>query len=197
MPWRLESGIVAARIIYSLATIFLCWLLMQAVHEAGHVLGASLTGGRVTNVVLHPLAISRTDVSPNPQPRVEVWAGPIVGVVLPLAMWLVARHWWKPVAPWLRFFAGFCLIANGCYLGYGVVEPIGDAEELRRLGVPAWMLGLFAAATIPLGLRLWHGLGPEFGWGPQGQPVTWRRAGIASAALIIVVVLEWCFIKMQ
>lgn len=184
---------MAAKIIYSLATIFLCWLLMQAVHEAGHVLGASLTDGRVTNVVLHPLAISRTDVSPNPPPRVEVWAGPIVGVVLPVAMWLIARHCSKLVAPWLRFFAGFCLIANGCYLGYGVVEPIGDAEELRRLGVPAWMLGLFAAATIPLGLRLWHGLGPKFGWGPQGQPVTWCRVVIVSAVLIGVVMLELRF----
>jgi len=39
----------------------LCWLLMMAVHEGGHFLCALLTNGRVTAVVLHPLAISRTD----------------------------------------------------------------------------------------------------------------------------------------
>ena len=53
------------------------WLGMQAVHELGHVLGAILTGGRVTTVVLHPLTISRTDVFPNPHPLIEVWAGAI------------------------------------------------------------------------------------------------------------------------
>ena len=40
-----------------------CWLAMQVVHEAGHVLGAALSQGRVERVVLHPLAISRTDLT--------------------------------------------------------------------------------------------------------------------------------------
>ena len=38
----------------------LAWLVMMAVHEAGHVLGALLTGGTVKVVVLHPLKISCT-----------------------------------------------------------------------------------------------------------------------------------------
>lgn len=66
------------------------WLVMQTVHELGHVLGARTTGGTVTKVVLHPLALSRTDVSPNPRPLLVVWAGPIVGAVLPLIAFLVA-----------------------------------------------------------------------------------------------------------
>ncbi len=52
------------------------WLAMQAVHELGHVLGAVATGGRVTEVVLHPCTISRTDVHPNPHPLLVVWPGP-------------------------------------------------------------------------------------------------------------------------
>lgn len=188
MPWRRDA--VAAKVVYGLSTLLLSWLLMQAVHEAGHVLGAWLTGGHVQRVVLHPLAISRTDVSPNPWPLAEVWAGPLGGVMFPVAMWLAAHQWIKPLAAWLRFFAGFCLIANGCYLGYGVIEPIGDAEELIRYGTPVWMLGLFGMITIPLGFRLWHGLGPEFGWGPNGRRVSWTHALMTSAMLIIVVVLE-------
>lgn len=66
------------------------WLAMQAVHEPGHVLGARATGGTVTKVVLHPLALSRTDVSPNPRPLFVVWAGPIVGALLPLIAFLTA-----------------------------------------------------------------------------------------------------------
>jgi hypothetical protein len=42
------------------------------------------TGGTVERVVLHPLSISRTDVSPNPHPVAVVWLGPIVGSVVPL-----------------------------------------------------------------------------------------------------------------
>ena len=60
------------------------WIGMQAVHELGHVLAASATGGTVQRVVLHPLTISRTDVSPNPSPLAVAWAGPLVGVILPL-----------------------------------------------------------------------------------------------------------------
>lgn len=48
----------------------LCWLSMMAVHEGGHFLCARLTNGQVTSVVLHPLAISRTDVMPNPRPLI-------------------------------------------------------------------------------------------------------------------------------
>jgi hypothetical protein len=49
-----------------LFAIGLSWLAMMAIHEFGHVLHALVSGARVERVVLHPLAISRTDVSPNP-----------------------------------------------------------------------------------------------------------------------------------
>jgi len=61
-----------------------CWLAFTSVHEMGHVWGAIASGGTVSKVVVHPLSISRTDESRNPVPLVTVWAGPIVGTVLPL-----------------------------------------------------------------------------------------------------------------
>ena len=90
----------------------MCWFAMMAVHELGHIVGASLTGGTVTKVVLHPFTISRTDVSPNPQPLAVAWAGPMVGVLVPLvllAVFRLANVRWCYLA---QFFAGFCLIAN-------------------------------------------------------------------------------------
>src|SRR5436309_8878273 len=90
-----------------LSTLLASWLGMQAVHEAGHVLGAWLTGGHVSRVVLHPLTISRTDLSANPRPLVVAWAGPIAGVVLPLSIWGIASALRRPGAFALRFFAGF------------------------------------------------------------------------------------------
>lgn len=160
------------------------WLAMQAVHEGGHVLGAVATGGRVNRVVLHPLRLSRTDVDPNPRPLAVVWAGPLVGALLPLAVFLLARRCRWPGLYLFRFFAGFCLVANGVYIGVGGFHGLADAGDMLRHGSPRWQLALFALATVPLGLRLWHGLGPRFGFVQAGGAVN-RSATLVSLALFV------------
>ena len=147
------------------ATIIGSWFGMQAVHELGHVAGAAISGGRVVRVVLHPLTISRTDVAPNPRPLVVVWAGPLVGVLAPLVIWGAAAAVRMPGAFVLRFFAGFCLVANGAYLAGGSLGGVGDCGVMLRQGSPIWALWLFGAVAIPLGLWLWHGEGRRFGLG--------------------------------
>src|SRR4051812_9104354 len=92
------------------STILASWLGMQAVHEGGHICAALLTGGEVRTIVLHPLTTSRTDLRKNPKPLLVVWAGPVIGVLFPLLMWVVvgsAKLYFSFLA---RFFAGFCLI---------------------------------------------------------------------------------------
>jgi hypothetical protein len=163
---------------------------MMAVHELGHVLGAWATGGTVARVVLHPLTISRTDLAVDPRPLLVVWAGPIIGVLLPLAalgLFVVAK--W-PGAYLTRFFAGFCLIANGAYIGVGSFDAIGDAGDMFHYGSPAWLLWLFGVATTPLGLFLWHGLGQKFGIGKNAEEVDRGTACICVMLLIVVVTLE-------
>ncbi len=132
---------------------------MQAVHELGHVLGAVLSGGHIERVVLHPLTISRTDVQPNPHPLIVVWAGPLLGALAPLAIWLAFRTARLPFIKPLQFLAGFCFIANGAYIGFGSLAHIGDCGEMLRHGSPILLLWLFGTVTIPLGLWLWHCLG--------------------------------------
>ncbi|MGH7128032.1 MAG: M50 family metallopeptidase, partial [Planctomycetaceae bacterium] len=129
----------------------LSWLGMMAVHEFGHVLGAWATGGTVTEVVLHPLAISRTDVRPNPRPLIVVWAGPLIGTLLPAAALAAAVLVRLPGAFLLRFFAGFCLIANGAYIGVGSLSGTGDAGVMLRHGSPPWALWLFGLAAVAAG----------------------------------------------
>lgn len=173
------------------AMVPLCWLSMMLVHEAGHVLGAWLTGGTVQKVVWHPLAISRTDVSPNPSPLFVVWAGPVFGALFPVVVWMsLCRFRWSFL---LRFFAGFCLIANGAYIGYGSFERIGDCREMLALGTPIWVLWLWGAVHFAAGLFVWNGLGPKFGWGKAAEPVSWRRAGTVAvlAGLLIVCGFAW------
>jgi hypothetical protein len=171
----------------------LAWLAMMIVHEAGHVLGALLTGGAVKVVVLHPLAISCTVLSHNPHPLLVTWAGPVLGVLIPLAASGAAAVLRMPGAYLLRFFAGFCLIANGAYIGVGSVERIGDAGDMLRHGSRPWHLWLFGAVTLPLGLLLWHRLGPYFGLGKARGRVS-RGAAIACLVLLALVAgLEFVF----
>jgi hypothetical protein len=171
----------------------LCWLGMMAVHELGHVLGAVASGGTVERVVLHPLAISRTDVSPNPRPLVVVWSGPLIGVLLPLTLFVIAKfsrfHW----AYLVQFFAGFCLIANGAYLGADSFVKGGDGREMLWHGSPVWSLWLFAVVTFPGGLCLWNGLGPRFGLGQAAGRVEHPAAYISLAVLLLTVLLELVF----
>lgn len=171
------------------STILGSWLAMQVVHELGHVAAAQGTGGRVTQVVLHPLTISRTDLSSNPKPLVVVWAGPIVGVLAPLALWCLAWRVRLPAAFVLRFFAGFCLIANGLYIGVGSIEGVGDCGEMLRNGSQPWQLWLFGALTVPLGLWLWHGQGAFFGFGTARRPISARVAMGCLATFFVLLVL--------
>ena len=139
--------------------LYACWLAMMAVHEAGHVLHAWLSGGHVTRVVLPLLGFSRTDVTPNPHPVFVAWGGAIWGNLIPLVLFAVAIASRFRFARWVEFFAGFCLVANGAYLAAGSFGGVGDAGDLMRHGTPQWLL--IATGTLSLigGLFLWHRLG--------------------------------------
>jgi hypothetical protein len=179
----------AHQIAFIASTLALSWFAMMAVHETGHVLGACLTGGFVAKVVLHPLTISRTDLANNPHPLLVAWAGPLFGVLAPLFAWIVAQLAHIPIWYLLRFFAGYCLIANGAYLGVGSLGNVGDAGDLLRHGAPIWQLWIFGALCVPAGFLLWHRLGPHFGLGESKGCVSIRTAYGCLIALMVVVVL--------
>jgi hypothetical protein len=183
-------------IVLAIALLPLCWLAMQVVHEAGHVIAAWMTGGRVMAVVLHPLAISRTDVSPNPRPLIVVWGGPVIGSLLPLGWWALTSVRRSSSAYLWRFFAGFCLVANGAYLGSGLIDPIGDANDILRHGGDVWQLAAFAIVAVIAGFALWHRQGPHFGLGPEGKAVPLRHVTLTWAGLIVAAVGEivWTYL---
>lgn len=141
----------------------ICWYAFMAVHESGHVLAAWVSGGTVERVVLHPLQFSRTDLGSNPHPVFVALAGAVWGCVLPLGAWLVARGLKWKYAVLLRAFAGFCLVANGAYLGAAFILPVGDASDLIRLGVPVWAFAVPGIVAFGAGLWVWDGMGERFG----------------------------------
>jgi hypothetical protein len=178
------------RALYAAAIGWLSWLLMQAVHELGHVLAAGITGATVERVVLHPLTISRTDVAGERFPLMIVWGGPVVGILVPLTAWWMVRQRPTVTAHAAGFFAGFCLIANGAYLAYGSFDGIGDAGELLSLGIPRWVMWLFGAVTIPAGFAIWHRLGNRLGFGEPTLSIRRRHVLIAWLIVTGVVIAE-------
>jgi peptidase M50B-like protein len=172
------------------STILCSWLGMMIVHEAGHAAIALLTGGRVQRIVLPVLGFSRTDVFPNPHPLAVTWAGPVLGELFPLVAWQVARATRLSWSYLLRFFAGFCFIANGAYIGAASFDQVGDAYPMLLFGSRPWQLWLFGIVSISLGLFLWHNLGPRFGLGPRAREVRPQHALAVSITLALIVAAE-------
>jgi len=178
------------RLVLIASILPLSWFGMQAVHEFGHVLGAWLTGGKVAKIVLHPLTISYTTFSANPHPLPTVWAGPAGGIFLPLAALCCAAALRLQGAYLLRFFTGFCLVANGAYIGIGSFGRIGDAGVMLQNGAAIWQLWAFGALTVPLGFWLWHGQGKYFGLGKTPNEVRPVAAYSVCALLFLTLAFE-------
>lgn len=173
------------RAVLIVTTLLASWLGMQAVHEIGHVVGAVVSGGKVQRVVLHPLTISRTDLSHNPHPLLTVWFGPACGCLIPIGLWGLSRR--RSVEFLLKFFAGFCLLANGLYIGVGSFDRVGDCGDMLKQGSPIWTLWLFGFLTVPTGLWLWHGLGPNFGLGTDSREIEQSLVVVCVVAASILI----------
>jgi hypothetical protein len=169
----------------------LCWLAMQVAHELGHVLLAWATKGEVTKVALHPLIMSRTDLAENPHPLAVVWGGPLLGSLLPLLAFAIASLCRARGVYLFRFFAGFCLVANGVYIGAGWLLANGaDPGVMLENGSPKWLLAAFGLLTFPAGLYLWHRQGRYFGLAEANGNVSKLAAAISASLLVILVAFE-------
>jgi hypothetical protein len=159
------------------------WLSMMLIHEFGHVVSGWLTGAEVERVSVKPLRLSQTLFSENPHPLIVAFGGPILGALAPLPLLLVSKK--AAIAYALRFFAGFCLIANGLYMGSGMISPVGDAQEVLSCGGSRYLFLPFLVIAVPLGLYVWHGTARDFGFDRKGIEISRRKAAIACAFLVI------------
>jgi hypothetical protein len=178
----------AFQVLLIISFVAFSWLGFMVVHEFGHIIMAWASGGSLSHVTLHPLQISWSAFSPNPHPQLVAWGGPVVGSSLPLGLLAIARAFRTPGTYLFRFFAGFCLIANGVYMLIDVFDRGGDAATLLREGASSCQIILFGLVTVPLGFWCWHGLGPHFGLGSACGPVS-RSAAVVSVALLAVIVV--------
>lgn len=168
----------------------LSWFWMQGIHELGHVVAGLATAARIERVVLHPLTISRTDVAGGRHPAAVVWAGPVVGSLLPVALAGCLTLLRLRIAGWCWFFGGFCLIANGAYLATAMAVPAGDAADLLRQGVPGPILGAVGSVGFAAGLWVWHRLGPGVGVDRFRRSGTWGDVACLFGLLALTLALE-------
>ena len=160
----------AARLLLLPPLLYASWLGMMAVHELGHVLHAWLSNATVSAVRIPLAGFSVTEFSTNPRPHFVAWGGAVWGCVLPVAVWAVFRLRRWPGRSLAQFFAGFCLVTNGVYLGVGWTRGAGDAGDLLAYGTPVWAMIAFGVCATGTGLYLWHLLGLKEGPSPQPSP---------------------------
>jgi hypothetical protein len=104
-----------------------------------------------------------------------------------MIIWAVAWGFRTPLLYLWRFFTGFCLVANGVYVGFGPNSSGLDTETMLRHGSTRGIMLAFGIPAVLLGLRLWHGSGQHFGLGdPDGRVDT--RAVVVSIALLAAVI---------
>lgn len=120
---------------------------MILTHECGHIIGGVAAGATLTNFDIVPWRSPYSLHSPDPYPLVTLWAGPLLGIAIPVASAALIRRRWA----W--FIAHFCLLANGGYLALAWISGDRSLDTLRLLDAganPATIL-LYCCLTIAAG----------------------------------------------
>ncbi|QDU94673.1 hypothetical protein [Lignipirellula cremea] len=125
------------------------WCMMTFTHEMGHLIGGWASGAELRRADLRPWKLPYSIFSPDPHPLITLWAGPLLGVLVPVAMaWLVR---WR----WMGFVAHFCLLANGVYLAAAWYAGGAYLDTTKLLEHGAWpsSIALYCLLTIGFGYR--------------------------------------------
>lgn len=120
---------------------------MTFTHECGHIAGGMACGATLTDFDLAPWRMPYSLHSTDPHPLVTLWAGPLLGIAIPLSLAALVNKRWA----W--FIADFCLIANGVYLALAWLsgDRYLDTPRLLDAGAHPATILLYCVLTIGLG----------------------------------------------
>ncbi|TWU51450.1 hypothetical protein [Rubripirellula reticaptiva] len=120
---------------------------MTFTHECGHIIGGMTCGATLTDFDLAPWRMPYSLHSPDPHPLVTLWAGPILGIAVPISLAAIIRKRWA----W--FVADFCLIANGGYLALAWLsgDRFLDTPRLLDAGAHPVTIVIYCVLTIGAG----------------------------------------------
>ena len=135
------------RIFYFIALLIVSWCVMTFTHEVGHIVGGWCCGGKLKSFDLYPWHLPYSIFDPDPRPLVTLWSGPMLGVLVPLAIAGIIRR------DWMWFIAYFCILANGAYLAAAWLsgDEYLDAPKLLEQGASPVAIAIFCLFTIGFG----------------------------------------------
>lgn len=135
------------RVLHFLLLLVASWCVMTISHECGHIVCGWLCGGTLQQADVLPWHLPYSVFDPDPRPLITAWGGPVLGVILPLAVALVVRR------GWMWFIASFCLLANGSYLAaaWYTGERYLDTARLLEHGASPVSIAAYCVATVGAG----------------------------------------------
>lgn len=138
------SASLTTRIFTFIALLLFSWTVMTFTHEMGHIVGGWWCGGTLKNADLVPGHLPYSIFDPDPMPLVTLWCGPVLGVVVPLAVALILRR------DWIWFVANFCVVANGTYIAsaWFAGDRYLDTTKLLEHGARPVTIAVYCLLTI-------------------------------------------------
>ena len=113
----------------------------------GHIIGGTCCGGTLESADLLPWHLPYSIFEPDPFPLVTLWAGLIVGVLVPLGIAMTVQR------EWMWFIANFCVLANGAYIAtaWFTGDRYLDTPKLLEHGSSPISIAVYCLLTIGFG----------------------------------------------
>jgi hypothetical protein len=174
------------RFLIVLGAFVFSYNLSMVVHEVGHAITLTATGGELGSIEISPFSWSWARYRFNPEPMATSWGGflwqTICGLAVFCLLWITASRW--------SFFGGMfaviSLAAAGIYMLMGAILNIGDSGALMRMGVSPAVLIAIAAVLLLLMLPFTITLGPLLNVGKGKTPFI---ATVATLSPILLYLL--------
>jgi hypothetical protein len=165
--------------------IIWAWLVMTLCHELGHVVAGMLGGARLTQFEIRPWHLPHSLFVGDSHPLLTLWAGPVLGAVLPALVALSVRR------PAIAFVAWFCVVANASYLVFGYFGGDGELDSTRMIRAGARPIEVLFPAIIALAVGYWGFRRACIGlMTGKTEAVSRRGLCISAAALAAAIVLQ-------
>jgi hypothetical protein len=142
-----EAATIVKRVLKFIALLVASWCVMTFSHELGHIICGCACGGTLTDADLLPWHLPYSFFEPDPRPLVTLWGGPILGVMIPVAIAFVIR------TKWIWFIAYFCMLANGSYIATAWVsgDRYLDTPKMLEHGAHPISIAIYCLLTIGFG----------------------------------------------
>ncbi len=140
-------AIARHRLTKFLLLLIAAWAVMTFTHEIGHIIGGTCCGGSLRDFDLLPWRLPYSISEPDPYPLVTLWAGLIIGALVPVLLAMIVQ------SEWAWFIASFCVLANGTYIAtsWCTGDRYLDTSKMLEHGASPVAIAAYCLVTIGFG----------------------------------------------